>query len=57
MSRVAALWDPTTGASQVALTERAAKSLNLNLQVLEVRRRETLSALFGRQADDVGSLE
>jgi putative ABC transport system substrate-binding protein len=26
MSRVAALWDPTTGATQVALTERATKS-------------------------------
>jgi putative ABC transport system substrate-binding protein len=37
MSRVAALWDPTTGASQVAATQRAAKSLGLDLQVLEVR--------------------
>jgi putative tryptophan/tyrosine transport system substrate-binding protein len=46
MSRVAALWDPTTGASQVALTERAAKSLNLNLQVLEVRRREDVVTAF-----------
>src|ERR1700756_5665168 len=27
MSRVAALWDPTTGASQVETTERAARSL------------------------------
>jgi putative ABC transport system substrate-binding protein len=46
MKRVAALWDPTTGASQVAQTERAAKSLNLNLQVLEVRRRDDLVAAF-----------
>jgi putative ABC transport system substrate-binding protein len=51
MSRVAALWDPTTGASQVTLTERAAKSLNLNLQVLEVRRRDEVVAAF-REARD-----
>jgi putative tryptophan/tyrosine transport system substrate-binding protein len=51
MSRVAALWDPTTGASQVTLTEHAAKSLNLNLQVLEVRRRDDVVAAF-REARD-----
>jgi putative tryptophan/tyrosine transport system substrate-binding protein len=38
LSRVTALWDPTTGTSQVAMTEEAARSLNLKLQVLEVRR-------------------
>ena len=38
--RVAALWDPTTGASQVSTTERAARTLKLELQILEVRRRE-----------------
>ena len=37
MSRVAALWDPTTGASQVTATESAARALGLDLQVLEVR--------------------
>jgi len=52
MSRVAALWDPTTGASQVAVTERAAKSLNLNLQVLEVRRREDVVTAFRAARDD-----
>jgi putative ABC transport system substrate-binding protein len=52
MSRVAALWDPTTGATQVALTERATKSLNLNLQVLEVRRREDVVAAFRAARDD-----
>ena len=46
MSRVAALWDPTTGISQVALTERAAKTLNLSLQVLEVRRRDDVVEAF-----------
>jgi putative ABC transport system substrate-binding protein len=43
LSRVAALWDPTTGASQVAMTTSAALSLNLKLQVLEVRRREDVA--------------
>ena len=46
ISRVAALWDPTTGASQVALTERAASSMGLNLQVLEVRRRDDVVGAF-----------
>jgi ABC-type uncharacterized transport system substrate-binding protein len=46
MSRVAALWDPTTGASQVEVTERAGRSLNLNVQVLEVRRREDVVDAF-----------
>ena len=46
ISRVAALWDPTTGASQVALTEHAASSMGLNLQVLEVRRRDDVVAAF-----------
>jgi putative ABC transport system substrate-binding protein len=40
LSRITALWDPTTGASQVTMTASAALSLNLKLQVLEVRRRE-----------------
>src|SRR6476620_4676082 len=39
LSRVTALWDPTTGASQVTMTASAALSLNLKLEVLEVRRR------------------
>jgi putative ABC transport system substrate-binding protein len=40
LSRVAALSDPTTGTSQVAMAEDAARSLNLSLQILEVRRRD-----------------
>jgi putative tryptophan/tyrosine transport system substrate-binding protein len=43
LSRVTALWDPTTGASQVTMTTSAALSLNLKLQVLEVRRREDVA--------------
>jgi putative ABC transport system substrate-binding protein len=46
MSRVVALWDPTTGASQVEATKRAAESLNLGLQVLEVQRREDIVEAF-----------
>jgi ABC-type uncharacterized transport system substrate-binding protein len=46
MRRVAALWDPTTGASQVSITENAARSMNLELQVLEVRRRDDLDNAF-----------
>jgi putative ABC transport system substrate-binding protein len=44
LSRVTALSDPTTGASQVTITTSAALSLNLKLQVLEVRRREEVAA-------------
>jgi putative ABC transport system substrate-binding protein len=40
--RVASLWDPTTGASQVTQTESAAQSMQIKLQVLEVRRGEDL---------------
>ena len=43
LSRVTALWDPTTGTSQVAMTEEVARSLNLKLQVLEVRRRDDVA--------------
>ena len=46
ISRVAALWDPTTGTSQVTLTETAAQSLNIKLQILEVRRRDDLAGVF-----------
>ena len=46
MSRVAALWDPTTGASQVAITQQAASSMGLTVQVLEVRRREDVVTAF-----------
>jgi putative ABC transport system substrate-binding protein len=44
--RVAALWDPTTGASQVAQTESAARSLKLDLQILEVSQRDDVIAAF-----------
>ncbi len=43
---MASLWDPTTGASQVALTESAAQSLQIRLKVLELRRRGDLADAF-----------
>ena len=46
ISRVAALWDPTTGAAQVETTERAARSLNLTVQVVEVRGRNDIVDAF-----------
>jgi putative tryptophan/tyrosine transport system substrate-binding protein len=46
ISRVAALWDPTTGTSQVTLTESAAQSLGIKLQILEVRRGDDLAGAF-----------
>jgi putative ABC transport system substrate-binding protein len=46
ISRVAALWDPTTGTSQVTLTESAAQSLDIKLQILEVRRGDDLAGVF-----------
>jgi putative ABC transport system substrate-binding protein len=58
--RVTALWDPTTGASQVSMTEEAARSLNLKLQVLEIRRRdevaEVIRAARNSQADALNVL-
>jgi putative ABC transport system substrate-binding protein len=46
ISRVAALWDPTTGVSQVSMTEQAARGLKIQVQVLEVRRHEDLAGAF-----------
>ena len=46
LSRVAALWDPTTGTAQVTATKAAGQSLNMNLQILEVRSRDDLAPAF-----------
>src|SRR5262249_32564756 len=43
LSRVAALWDPTTGTSQVTVTKNAAQFLNLENHVFEVRHRDDLA--------------
>jgi putative ABC transport system substrate-binding protein len=52
LSRVAALWDPTTGQSQVTLTEAAAKPLNIKVQVFQARRREDLLGAFDAARND-----
>jgi putative ABC transport system substrate-binding protein len=46
ISRVAVLWDSTTGKSQVQLTENAARGLGIKLQVLEVRDAGDLDKAF-----------
>ena len=52
LARVAALWDPTSGRSQVTMSETAARTMGIDLQIIEVRRREDLSNAFAaaRQA-------
>jgi putative ABC transport system substrate-binding protein len=46
ISRVAAFWDPSTGKSQATMSESAARSLNLKLQILEVRTRNDIAGAF-----------
>jgi putative ABC transport system substrate-binding protein len=46
VSRVAALWDPTAGISQVSMTRSAARSLNLKLQIVEVQSRNEMVEAF-----------
>jgi ABC-type uncharacterized transport system substrate-binding protein len=51
LSRVAGLWDPTTGPSQVAMSENAARMMKLKLQILDVVRRDDLDAVFRAARD------
>jgi putative ABC transport system substrate-binding protein len=46
MSRVGALWDPTTGVSQVLTTQETGRLLQVTVQVLEVRDRADLPGVF-----------
>jgi len=52
IKRVTAFWDPTTGASQVTYTEQAAKSLNIELRVREIRTRDDVAESYQRGRDD-----
>jgi ABC-type uncharacterized transport system substrate-binding protein len=52
MSRVAALWDPTTGRSQVAMSENAARALKLTLQIVEVGQRDNVAGAFRAARDE-----
>ena len=55
--RVAVLWDPTTGKSQVQLTEKAARGLGIRLQILEVQRASDLeNALLAAQREQAEAL-
>jgi len=51
LSRVVCLWDPTSGPSQVALTENAARTMKLKLQILEVKHRDDLDGVFRAARD------
>ena len=51
LSRVVGLWDPTTGPSQVAMSENAARTLKLKLQILEVAHRDDLDGVFRAARD------
>ena len=51
ISRVGALWAPTTGKAQVTISESAARALNLKLQILEVRNRDDLAGAFRTARD------
>jgi ABC-type uncharacterized transport system substrate-binding protein len=46
LSRVTVFWDPTSNRSQVTTTETAARTVNIGLQVVEVRSRGDLSDAF-----------
>jgi len=52
LSRVACLWDPATGPSQTAMSENAARTMKLKLQILEVVHRDDLDAAFRVARDD-----
>ena len=51
LSRVAGLWDPSTGPSQVGMSENAARAMKLKLQILEVGNRKDLDAAFRAARD------
>ena len=51
LARVASLWDPTTGGSQVAMSENAARTMKLKLQILEVTQRDDLDGVFRAARD------
>jgi len=51
LARVAGLWDPTTGGAQVAMSENAARTMKLKLQILEVTQRDDLDGVFRAARD------
>ena len=53
MSYVAALSDPTTGKSQLSIIENVVRTMNLKLEIMEVRNRDEIVSAF-RTARDKG---
>ena len=51
LSSVAILWDPISGPSQVAISENAARTMKLKLQILEVAHRDDLDSAFRAARD------
>jgi putative tryptophan/tyrosine transport system substrate-binding protein len=51
LSSVAGLWDPTSGPSQVAMSENAARTMKLKLQIMEVAHRDDLDGAFRAARD------
>src|SRR6516164_2155450 len=51
LSRVAGLWDPSTGPSQVGTSENAARAMKLKLQIFEIRRSDDLDGAFRAARD------
>ena len=51
LSSVAALWDPISGPSQVAMSENAARTMKLKLQILELAHRDDLDSAFRAARD------
>jgi ABC-type uncharacterized transport system substrate-binding protein len=51
LSRVVCLWDPSSGPSQVAMTENAARTMKLKLQILEIKHRDDLDGAFRAARD------
>jgi ABC-type uncharacterized transport system substrate-binding protein len=51
LSRVVALYDPSSGPSQIAMSENAARTMKLKLQILEVKHRDDLDGAFRAARD------
>lgn len=51
LSRVVSFWDPSSGSSQVAMSENAARTMKLKLQILEVKHRDELDGAFRAARD------
>jgi putative ABC transport system substrate-binding protein len=51
LARVTGLWDPTTGPSQVAMSENAARAMKLKMQIVEVAHRDDLDGAFRAARD------